>query len=348
MPQFSLAELADQFGLELKGEGATPVSGVCSLIPGHPDRIGFLSNPRLRAQLSQTRAAAVIVGKRDAADLRNGLVAPDPYLAYARIARLFDPYREFPPDVRHPSAVVAPDARIGRGSCISMNSVVADRAVIGEGCFIGPGCIIGQDAVIGAGTQLVANIFVWHGVRIGERCNVQPGAVIGSRGFGNARGPQGWEEVPQLGSVVIGNDVEIGANTCIDRGAIEDTVIAEGVRLDNLIQVAHNCRIGAHTAIAAGVGIAGSTVIGARCMIGGHAGIAGHIEIADDVVVLARAMVTHSLAKGVYGSGLPIAEARAWRRQVAYVRRLEKLNQRVRELEQKLGVSTNEEEHPNE
>jgi UDP-3-O-[3-hydroxymyristoyl] glucosamine N-acyltransferase len=168
---------------------------------------------------------------------------------------------------------------------------------------------------------------------------VQPGAVIGGRGFGNARGPQGWEEVPQLGSVRIGDDVEIGANTCIDRGAIDDTIIESGVRLDNLIQIAHNVRIGAHTAIAAGSGIAGSTVIGSRCMIGGQAGIAGHLQIADDVVILARAMVTRSLpTKGAYGSGLPVSEAREWRRQVAHLRRLEGFNERLRAVERRLRI----------
>ena len=318
MVTHTLAQLAAQFSLELKGEGSTPVSGVCTLLPGKPGCISFLSNPKLRRQLAETRAAAVIVGKRDAAELNTGLIAPDPYLAYARIARLFDPHPAIPGI--HPTATVAPSARIG------------------EGCAIGPGCVIGENAQIGAGSLLFANVFVWHGARIGARCSIQPGAVIGGRGFGNARGPQGWEEVPQLGSVVIGDDVEIGANTCIDRGAIEDTVIGDGVRLDNLIQVAHNVRIGAHTAIAACTGIAGSAVIGARCMIGGGVGINGHIEIADETVVLAWSLVTHSLTKGIYG-GSPAVEAREWRRQTAGLRRLEKLQQRVRRIEQQLKLA---------
>ncbi|MGH8541997.1 MAG: UDP-3-O-(3-hydroxymyristoyl)glucosamine N-acyltransferase, partial [Stenotrophobium sp.] len=187
--------------------------------------------------------------------------------------------------------------------------------------------------------RLIANVSIGHEVRIGARCHCQPGAVIGSRGFGNALGSKGWEEVPQLGSVVIGDDVEVGANTTIDRGAIEDTVIGDGVRLDNLIQIAHNVRIGAHTAIAACAGIAGSTNIGARCMIGGAAVINGHIEIADDVIVMGYAMVTKSLlVKGVYGSGMPADNAREWRKQIARVRRLEHTEARLREMEKHLGI----------
>lgn len=335
----TLAELSQRFSLELKGEGSTPIHGVCGLTPGKPGHLTFLSNPKLRDQLATTQAAAVIVGKRDAAALVNGLIAPDAYLAYARIAALFDPYGGFPPDVVHPSAVIAPGAQIGRGCCISMNAVIAEGAVIGDGCFIGHNCVIGQNVQLGAGSQLAANIFVWHGVRIGLRCNVQPGAVIGSRGFGNARGPQGWEPVPQLGSVVIGNDVEIGSNTCIDRGALEDTVIEDGVKLDNLIQIAHNVRIGAHSAVAACTGIAGSTVIGKRCMIGGASTINGHIEIADDVIVLGNAMITSSLTKkGMYGSGLPSDEARTWRKQVAHIRRLEQYAARIRKIEKHLNI----------
>lgn len=341
----TLAELAQRFGLELKGDGATAISGVCSMQPGKPGCITFLANPKLRAQLATTQAGAVILSKRDGQSFAgNGLVAADPYLAFARIAALFDPSRDFPPDMIHPSATVAAGAIIGKGCCIGPNAVIAEGASIGDGCFIGPNCVIGQNARLGAGCHLVANVFIWQGVRIGQRCQFQPGAVIGSRGFGNARSPEGWESVPQLGSVVIGDDVEVGANTTIDRGAIEDTVIENGVKLDNLIQIAHNCRIGAHTAIAACTGIAGSTRIGARCMIGGGVGMNGHIEIADDVIIMGFCMVTKSLTeKGVYGSGLPVEPAREWRKQVAHVRRIEKFEQRVKQIEKQLGLTVKEE-----
>lgn len=344
--RYALSELAERFGLELKGDGAARIEGVCTLQPGKPGCIAFLANPKFRAQLSGTQASAVIVGKRDAAAWNgNGLVAADPYAAFARIAALFDPYRDFPADHVHPSAVIAPDAVVGRGCCISANVVIEPGAVIGDGCFIGPSCFIGQNVRLGRDCQLAANVFVWHGVRIGDRCQFQPGAVIGGRGFGNAPTAQGWIEVPQLGSVVIGDDVEVGANTTIDRGAIEDTVIENGVKLDNQIQIAHNCRIGAHTAIAACTGIAGSTRIGARCMIGGGVGMNGHIEIADDVVIMGFCMVTKSLTeKGVYGSGLPVEPAREWRKQVAHVRRIPRTEERVRRIEQHLGLTSREQE----
>jgi len=346
MGAVSLQELADRFGLELVGDGHVTVAGICTLLPGRPGSLSFLANPKLRAQLAGTQAAAVIVGERDRSALTTpGLVAKDPYLAYARVARLFDPDREFQPgtDAR---AIVASDAQLGAGCHVAPGAVIESGACLGEAVFIGPNCVVGRDAQIGDGSRLLANVYVGPRVRIGARCQIQPGAVIGGRGFGNAKGPAGWEEVPQLGSVVVGNDVEIGANTCIDRGAIDDTVIEHGVRLDNLIMIAHNCRIGAHTAIAACTGIAGSTRVGSRCMIGGAVGIAGHIEIADDVVVLGRAMVTGSITqKGVYGSGLPLDDAREWRKTVARVRRLGRLEERVKALERLAGTQAAEDAH---
>ncbi|MES2489083.1 MAG: UDP-3-O-(3-hydroxymyristoyl)glucosamine N-acyltransferase [Pseudomonadota bacterium] len=341
----TLGEIAARFGLELKGDAAIVISGVCSLAPGKPGCIGFLNNPKFRLQLANTQAGAVIVGKRDGATFTgNGLVAPDPYLAFARIAALFDRSRDFEPGI-HPSAVVAPDAQLGEGSCVAAQVVIESGAVIGEGAYIGPGSIIGRGAQLGKKAFLVARVHIGHDVRIGDRCQFQAGAVIGSRGFGNAPSPTGWVEVPQLGTVVIGNDVEVGANTTIDRGAIEDTIIGDGARLDNLIQIAHNVHIGAHTAVAACTGIAGSTKIGSRCMIGGGVGITGHIEIGDDVIVMGFAMVTKSLpSKGVYGSGLPVENAREWRKQVARVRRLERLEQRLRHAENKLGITSKSDE----
>lgn len=341
---WTLSQLAQRFELTLHGDGATPIEGVCSLHPGKPGCIAFLGNSKYRSQLAGSAAAAVIVSARDAQALPgSGLVAKDPYLAYARIARLFDPWRDFAADHADATAVVAAGARIGKGCFIGAHAVIEAGADIGEGSYIGPQCFIGRDARIGAGSRLEARVYVWHGVRLGARCAVQPGAVIGSRGFGNVPTPAGWEEVPQLGSVVVGDDVEIGANTTIDRGAVDDTIIGNGVRLDNQIQIAHNVHIGAHTAVAACTGIAGSTRIGSRCMIGGAAGIAGHLEIADDVIILGRAMIIGSITeKGVYGGGLPAAPAREWRKSVARVRRLGKLEERLKALEKKLGVDTHQ------
>lgn len=334
MVSFSLRELAERFELEYSGDPEVRVTGVCSLLPGFPGRLGFLSNPKFRAQLAQTQASIVVLAARDAEVARtSALIARDPYLAYARIAGLFDPDRDFVPGIAA-TATVDASARLGAGCFVGAGAVIGRSVVIGDGVFIGPNCVVEREAVIGAGSKLVAQVFVGPAVQLGLRCQVQPGAVIGGRGFGNARGPQGWEEVPQLGTVRVGDDVEIGANTCIDRGAIEDTVIENGVRLDNLIQIAHNCRIGAHTAIAGCTGIAGSTRIGQRCMIGGAGVINGHIEIADDVVLLGMSMATHSIDRaGVYGSGLPVADAREWRKTVARIHRLDRLEQRLRKLE---------------
>ncbi|HET8881561.1 MAG TPA: UDP-3-O-(3-hydroxymyristoyl)glucosamine N-acyltransferase [Solimonas sp.] len=348
MPTFTLDELAQRFGLPSRGDATTAVSGVCSLSPGKPGHLSFLSNPKLRDELAGSAAAIVIVAPRHADAVRGAaLIAADPYLAYARIARLFDPERDFVPGI-DAGAFVADGAQIGAGSHVGAGAVIEGGARIGAGACIGPGCTIGRDAVIGDGAWFAARVTVAARVVIGLRCRVQAGAVLGSRGFGNARGPDGWEEVPQLGSLTIGDDVEIGANTCIDRGAIDDTVIGNGVRLDNLIQIAHNVQIGEHTAIAACTGIAGSTRIGRRCMIGGAVGIAGHIEIADDVVLLGRAMVTGSIAKrGVYGSGLPLDDAREWRKTVARVRRLGRLETRLRQLEKHLSLNaeTQDDDH---
>ncbi len=344
-----LAELASRFGLELIGDGATRIDGVCTLMPGKPGHLSFLANPKLRSQLAQTEAAAVILRKGDLAGARgNALVATDPYVAYAKVAALFDTRRSFQPG-RHPSAVISESAAIGEGSWIGPHAVIEDGAQIGAGCFVGPGCVIGREASVGEGSRLEARVWLASRVRIGKRANILPGAVIGGRGFGNAPTRQGWVEVPQLGSVVVGDDVEIGANTTIDRGALDDTVIEDGVKLDNQIQIAHNCRIGAHTAIAACVGIAGSTRIGSRCMIGGAAGIGGHLEIVDDVIILGGGMVPQSLLKkGVYGSALTAQDARTWRRTVVRLQRLKDYEDRIKALERHLGIAAPDKEAPSE
>ena len=334
MTTHTLAALAERFSLTVVGDAALVISGICTLEPGVAGQLAFLANPQYRSALAHTEAA-VIVGKRDAEVLKgSGLIAPDPYLAYARIARLFDPQQSFEPGI-HSSAHIEPSASIGAGCRIAAGVVIEAGVVIGAASDIGPGCVIERGVRIGAGAQLAARVFIGANAVLGELVHVQPGAVIGSRGFGNARLPDGgWEEVPQLGSVLIGNDVEIGANTTIDRGALGNTVIGNGVKLDNQIQIAHNCVIGEHTAIAACTGIAGSTQIGRRCMIGGAAGIGGHLKICDDVMLHGMAMVTgHITEPGVYGSGLPLAPAGEWRKTVARVRRLDKMDARIKRLE---------------
>tara|TARA_R110000787_G_scaffold78941_15_gene172459 strand:- start:2262 stop:3320 length:1059 start_codon:yes stop_codon:yes gene_type:complete len=336
-----LGDIATQFELELRGDADTRISGACSLNPGKAGCISYMGSSRLAEQLPGSLASAIVVTQKFADAVTGAaLIARDPGLAFARIARLFDRDRAFEPGV-HPTASVAPDALVGEGVHLGAGAVVGRGAQIGAHSFIGPNCVIGDEAVLGEHCRLVASVSIGNRVVLGARCQVQPGAVIGSRGFGNVMGPEGWEEIPQLGSVIVGDDVEIGAHTCIDRGALEDTIISKGVRLDNLIQIAHNCHIGEHTAIAACVGVAGSTRIGARCMIGGQAGFNGHLQIGDDVVVLGSAMVTKSLPdKGIYGSGIPVESVREWRRMVARVRRLQTTEDRVRELEKQLGIKT--------
>jgi len=240
----------------------------------------------------------------------------------------------------HPLAAVAPGAHIDPSAEIGAHACIATGVRIGARCLIGPGSVVEPHAVIGEDTRLMARAFIGHHVKIGVRCIVQPGAVIGADGFGFAPERGTWVKVPQVGSVTVGDDVEIGANTTIDRGAIEDTVIEDGVKLDNLIMIAHNCRIGAHTAIAACVGIAGSTTLGKRCIIGGRVGLTGHITLCDDVVVLGTSFISHSISKpGVYSSALPSEEAGVWRRIVGRIKRLDSMAKRLRALEKHTGFS---------
>lgn len=335
----TLGSLAQRFSLRVSGDPAVVIAGVCSLNPGRPGCLGYLADSKHASSLAQTQASAVVLNEA-AAKQHSGhaLIAANPYLAFVHIARVFDRQRDFTPGI-HPQALVSPKAVIASGAHVGAGSVIEDDAQIGVGVFIGPLCHVGRSVRIGDGTRLDSRVSVMHDVHIGERCRVLPGAVIGSRGFGNAPGPKGWEEVPQLGTVVIGNDVEVGANTTIDRGALDDTVIGDGVKLDNQIQVAHNVQIGDHTAIAACTGIAGSARIGKRCIIGGASVINGHVEIGDDVVVQGMAMVTKSLpGPGQYASGTPAEPVRDWRRQIARLRRMPQTLERLAVLEEKIGI----------
>lgn len=330
----SLGELATRFGCELKGDPATAVERVATLGNAGAGCISFFANPSYREALRQTAASAVILKSADAADCPMAvLLSEDPYLTYARIASILHPPAPLVPGL-HPTAVVASTASIGNGAQIAAHAVIGDECTVGDRVSIGPGCVLGDGVSIAADSRLLANVTVMHGVRIGSRCLVHSGAVIGSDGFGNARSPEGWVKVPQVGSVVIGDDVEIGANSTIDRGAIDDTIIENGVRLDNLVQIAHNVRIGEHTAVASMSGISGSTTIGKRCMLAGQSGIVGHISICDDVVIGGATMVTKDITEpGFYAASFPAEKDRDWKRQVARFRRLEDLVKRVGKLE---------------
>jgi UDP-3-O-[3-hydroxymyristoyl] glucosamine N-acyltransferase len=333
-----LGELAVRHGCELRGDPGLVVDHVATLRNAGAGALTFLANPAYRAQLPATRATAVVLAPAAAGDCPCAcLVSGDPYTAYARIAAELYP----PPAV---VAGIAAGASVGPGCHVPATSAVGAGAVLGAGVrlgervVIGPHCVLGDGVVVGDDTRLVGSTTVYAGVTIGARCIIHAGCVIGSDGFGFARGRDGrYTKVPQVGSVRIGDDVEVGANTTIDRGALDDTVIGDGVKLDNQIQVGHNVIIGAHTVIAAQTGIAGSTTIGVRCVIGGQVGIAGHISIADDVMVGGGASVTGSIRRaGVYGGGpTPADDLPRWRRNMARFGQLDGLAKRVRALERR-------------
>ena len=334
-----LAELAVRFGCELRGDPDTLIDRVAPLQDAGPGAISFLANPQYRRHLPATRASAVVLDAAMAAECPvAALVTRNPYATYARIAQLLYPV---PPVVagRHPSAIVEPDAEVDPSARIDAHAYVGRGARIGRRVIVGPGSVVLEGAEIGDDTSLVARVTLGPGARIGQRCILQPGCVVGADGFGQAPDRDGYVKVPQVGTVIVGDDVEIGCNTTVDRGAIEDTVIGNGVKIDNLVQVGHNVRIGEHTVIAACSGISGSATIGRRCLIGGMVGIVGHLEICDDVALTGRTMVSSSIRKpGIYSSGLPADEAKRFRRNVARFNRLDELAKRVRRLEGEAGA----------
>ncbi len=335
---YRLTELAERFKLELDGDAGIVVDGVGSLKSGQAGQLGFLAESRYSGDLAGSRLSAVILRSSDRpAWAGAALISKNPQADFARIAGLFDPIQR-PPAGIHPTAWVSEGAELADGVAVGPRAIVESGARIGADTVIGPGCYVGEHVTVGEESWLTANVTLYHRVTLGARVHAQPGSVVGGRGFGLAPENGHWVEVPQLGSVIIGDDVEIGANTCIDRGALGDTVIGDGVKLDNLVQVGHNTRIGEHTAIAGCVGIAGSCEIGARCQIGGAAGILGHLRIADDVVVTAFSLVSSSIeTAGLYSASLPVAPAREWRRQVARLRNIDDLAKRVKNLEKDQG-----------
>lgn len=327
-PVFAASELAQRFGLELRGDDRA-VHGVGTLATATADQLGFLANPRYRGQLAET-GAGVVVLRADDADARAGtaLLARDPYVAFAKIAALFERKPARMAGI-HPTAAVDPSAEVEPSAHVGPHVSIGARSRIGAGASIGPGCVIGEDCVIGEGCELVARATLVTRVRLGKRVLVHPGAVLGADGFGIAMDHGRWIKVPQLGGVVVGDDCEIGANTSIDRGALGDTVLEEDVRLDNQIQVGHNVRIGAHTAMAGCSAVAGSAVIGRHCLVGGGAGILGHLEVCDRVVVTAMSLVTHSIREpGEYSSGTPLMDNRSWRRSAARFKQLDDIARR--------------------
>jgi len=336
---YSLHELSRRFGLELRGDENHQVGGVGTLISANHNQITFLANRSYRKHLLTTQAGAVIL-RAEHADTcpTNCLIADDPYLAYARLARIFE-NRPAPKPGIHPSAVIATSAQLGEGVSIGANSVIGDDCQVGDGCSVGPGSVLEAGCRLGPGCRLFANVTLGYGVQLGSRVIVHPGAVIGADGFGIAFASDHWEKVPQLGTAIIGDDCEIGANSCIDRGAVGDTVLEEDVRVDNLVQIGHNVRIGAHTAIAGNSGIAGSCEVGKYCLIGGGAALSGHLKIADKTTFTGYSVVTHSVTEpGTTWSGtLPAMPVRTWNRNAARLRQLDELARKIRTLETKVG-----------
>ncbi len=320
----TLGSIVDALGGELHGDPALTVDGLAPLETAQPNQLAFLSNPKLRQQLALSQAACVIVAPalKDEAIARGAcIVADNPYLYFARLTQLWQrTHAPRPAGGVHPSAVVEPGAQVDPTA------------------WIGPLCVVETGARIGAGTVLSSRVTVGARCVIGSRCILHPGVVIGADGFGFAPNAGAWEKIEQLGAVRIGDDVEIGANTCVDRGALGDTVLEDGVKLDNLIQIGHNVQVGRHTAMAACVGIAGSTVIGAHCTLGGASRLVGHITLVDHVHVGAASVITHSLLKpGHYGGIFPFDDNGKWEKYAATLRQLHSLRDRLRTVEKAIA-----------
>ncbi len=337
----SAREIVSALGGELIGSPELQVTRIGGLEGATPSTISFLANPRFQAQLALTQAGCVIVAPafRDAVAARGtAIVTPDPYLYFARLTQWWG--RKTRPASAagvHPSAVVDPRARVAPGASVAALAVIEADAVVEDGAVIGASCFIGAGAFVGPLTRLAPRVTLGAACRIGSRCIVHSGVVIGADGFGFAPTEGRWEKIEQLGAVRIGDDVEIGANTCIDRGALEDTVLEDGVKLDNLIQIGHNVHIGAHTAIAGNAGVAGSARIGPHCTIGGAANILGHLTLAEGVHISAASVVMRSILKpGLYSGIFPIDDNASWEKNAATLRQLHALRDRVRALEKQL------------
>jgi UDP-3-O-[3-hydroxymyristoyl] glucosamine N-acyltransferase len=336
--QLRLGELATRLGVAFHGDPERTLERVATLTQADERSVSFLANPKYRRHLQETRAGAVVLSPSHLEGCPTAaLLTADPQLTFARVVRLLYPEPEVPAG-RHPSAVVAESARVHPSAWIGPTVVIEDEAEIGARVFVGPGCVIGKGCVIGEDSRLVARVTLCWGTLVGRRALIQPGAVIGGDGFGFARDGERWLRIPQIGRVRLGDDVEVGANTTIDRGALEETWIADGVKLDNLIQIGHNVTVGENTAMAACSGISGSTRIGRNCTIGGAVGTAGHLEIADNVHFTGMAMVTRSVTEpGVYSSGIPAMPNGEWRKTVVRIRRLDEMERRIKALEEGSG-----------
>lgn len=338
MQRYSLLELAKQIGATIRGNADIFVESIAPLNKAASHQLTFISNPKFRSQLASSQAGILVVSESDVkfcSETSNLLIVKDPYVAYAILSQYMDKTPKAAQGVA-PSAVISEQAILGKNVSVGANAVIEKGAMIGDNAIIGANCFIGQNAKIGTNTQLWANVSVYHDVEIGSDCLIQSGAVIGSDGFGYANERGKWIKIPQTGSVIIGNRVEIGANTCIDRGALDPTVIEDNVIIDNLCQIAHNVHIGTGTAVAGGVVMAGSLKVGRYCLIGGASVINGHMEICDQVTITGMGMVMRPITEpGTYSSGIPLQPNKEWRKTAALTLNIDAMNKRLKALEKK-------------
>ncbi len=337
MSSIRLADLAQQFNATLHGDGDIVITGIAPMHSANSGQITFLSDARYREKLTDCQAGAVVLREGDLPFCQvAALVVKDPYLAYAYMAQIMDT-TPAPAVNIHPSAVIDPSASLGNNVCVGANAVIESGVVLGDDVIIGAGSFVGKNTQIGAKTRIWANVTVYHEIVIGEACLVHSNTVIGADGFGYANDRGQWVKIPQLGSVIIGDRVEIGSCTTIDRGALENTVIGNGVIIDNQCQIAHNVIIGDNTAVAGGVIMAGSLKIGRNCMIGGASVINGHMEICDRVVVTGMGMVMRPITEpGVYSSGIPLQPNKTWRKTAALVMNINEINKRLKAVERQI------------
>jgi UDP-3-O-[3-hydroxymyristoyl] glucosamine N-acyltransferase len=331
---YYLGELADRLDLTLSGNARREIAGLATLAAAGPDDLAFIASEKYLSQLARTRAAAVILAPEFVDQCpADCLISDSPYLAFARASQLFDRSPQPLPGV-HSSAVVAADAQVHTSASVGPNAVIEEGAVVAAGAVVGANVYLGHNSRLGAGTRVFPNAVIYHDVHVGESCVIHSQAVLGADGFGFVPGPTGWEKICQLGGVRIGDRVEIGASTTVDRGALGHTVIEDGVIIDNQVQIAHNCRIGKNTAIAGCAGLAGSTIIGAGCTLAGGVGVVGHVEICDNVHVTGMTLVTKSITQpGSYSSGTPMASTRDWKRSAVRFSQLDSIQQRLAALE---------------
>lgn len=334
---FTLVDLAQRLGAELIGNPQHLITSLATLQSATAAELSFIANPVYKKYLATTSAGAVLV-TRELADMVTGnkLIVANPYLCYAKLTALFDTHLHRLPGI-HPAAVIGENCILGRDVRIEAHAVLADGVILGDEVVVGAGCYIGADSQLGDRTKLHPNVTIYHGVSIGTDCLFHSGSVVGADGFGFAPSAHGWVKIHQLGGVVIGNRVEVGANSAIDRGALDDTVIGDGVIIDNLVQIGHNVRLGKNTAIAGHSAVAGSVTIGENCTIAGKVGIAGHLSLADKVHISAMTLVSGSIDEaGSYSGSLPIGPTKEWRKNAARFRQLDQLTTRLIKLERRL------------